>query len=54
MEVKKEGDGSFGQAVKLINSAKILTAKSKDPYVIKAAERAKDRLRSRLLELNGS
>lgn len=54
MEEKREGDSSFGQAVRLVNTAKSLMAKGKDPYVLKAAERAKDRLRSRLLEMSGN
>ncbi len=53
MEEKKDEDRTFGQAVRLINTKKTWsTTKEKDPYVIKAAERAKDRLRSRLLELS--
>ena len=53
MEEKKDEDRTFGQAIRLSNTEKTLTAtKGKDPYVVKAAERAKDRLRSRLLELS--
>ncbi len=52
MEEKKEGDSSFAQTVRIINTVKTLTAKNKDPYVIKAVERAKNQLRNHLLELN--
>ncbi|NLW59381.1 MAG: hypothetical protein GX073_03445 [Firmicutes bacterium] len=51
MAEKREGDGSFAQTARLINRVKTLTAKSKDPYVIKAVERAKNQLRNHLLEL---
>ena len=52
MAEKREEDGSFAQTVRIINTVKTLTAKSKDPYVLKAVERAKNQLRNHLLELN--
>lgn len=52
MEEKKEKGSSFGQAVRVTNTAKTVMTKGKDPYVMKAVERARDRLRSRLLEMN--
>ncbi len=52
MAEKREGESSFTQTVHIINTVKTLTAKSKDPYVIKAVERAKNQLRNHLLELN--
>ncbi|NLY91808.1 MAG: hypothetical protein GX081_09450 [Firmicutes bacterium] len=54
LEEKKEGDSSFGQAVRVTNTVKTVMAKGKDPYVLKATERAKDRLRSRLLEITSN
>ncbi|HEY8392982.1 MAG TPA: hypothetical protein VIL83_09690 [Capillibacterium sp.] len=54
MEEKKEGGSSFGQAVRVTNTVKTVMAKGKDPYVLKATERAKDRLRSRLLEITSN
>ncbi|HHT47761.1 MAG TPA: hypothetical protein GXZ98_00500 [Firmicutes bacterium] len=53
MGEKKQDNIVYGQAVRLTNAGKTSTEKGKDPYVLKAAERAKDRLRSRLLEING-
>jgi len=54
IEEKKEGDSSFGQAVRVTNTAQTVMVKGKDPYVLKATERAKDRLRSRLLEISSN
>ncbi len=50
---EKERDDMFGKSVKIINNSQILNMGEKDPYVLKAMERAKDRLRHRLIELNG-
>lgn len=52
MEEKRKGDGSSTQTARIITSIKTLAPKSKDPYVIKAMERAKSQLRDRLLELS--
>jgi hypothetical protein len=55
MEDKKGEDRAYGQAVRLHNTKKpVAVPKEKDPYVIKAAKRTKDRLRSRFLELSES
>ncbi|NLW56379.1 MAG: hypothetical protein GX050_07180 [Firmicutes bacterium] len=50
---EKGKEQSSNQAVKIINSVKSVMNGGKDPYVVKAMERAKLRLRSRLSEING-
>jgi hypothetical protein len=50
---EKERDNMFGKSVKIINNSKTINISEKDPYVLKAMERAKDRLRHRLIEING-
>lgn len=49
---EKKKEQSFGQVVKIINSVNASSNGGKDPYVVKAMERAKVRLRSRLSEIN--
>mgnify|MGYP000921752927 FL=1 len=50
---EKGKEQSANQAVKKINTVKSTMNEGKDPYVVKAMERAKLHLRSRLSEING-
>ena len=51
---EKGKEQSSNQTVKIINFVRSAMHGEKDPYVVKAMERAKLRLRSRLSEINGS
>ncbi|NLM37229.1 MAG: hypothetical protein GX202_03770 [Firmicutes bacterium] len=51
MAEKREEVSPVNQTVRIINTVKTFTVKSKDPYVLKAVERAKTQLRNHLLEL---
>jgi N-acetylmuramic acid 6-phosphate (MurNAc-6-P) etherase len=55
MEEKEEKtmNNTSEKSVKIINTVKTMTNGGKDPYVLKAMARAKDRLRHRLIEING-
>ena len=55
MEEKEEKatNNASGKSVKIIHTVKAITNGGKDPYVLKAMARAKDRLRHRLIEING-